>query len=74
MGKDTIIHCPVCKSAMDLVDEFDAYDIDVGLVFFCPECDAELEIVKKDPIVIEKVEYDDEDEDDWGDDDNAEDI
>ncbi|MBN1794851.1 MAG: hypothetical protein JW844_07810 [Candidatus Omnitrophica bacterium] len=76
MTKETEAVCPICKNIIELDEEFDACDIDIGLVFYCPECDTELEIVRMDPMVVERTEDAGDEGADWDDeyDDENEDL
>lgn len=60
-------NCPECEAVI----EAGANEIEVGEVIECPECGAELEIVRTVPLEFDLVESDDwedddeEYEDDW---------
>ena len=55
-------HCPECEAAIDLDSE-----IEEGQQLDCPECGAELEVVNTNPVELDVVEdeNDDEEEESW---------
>lgn len=60
MAKDNMAKCPECGKRIE-VD----HDAEVGDVVFCSECDAELTVVKLNPLKLKAAEHSDlEDTDD----------
>ncbi len=53
--------CPECEGAIDVEDE----EVEEGQTLDCPECGAELEVVRTNPVELNIV-TDEEDEDDGG--------
>jgi alpha-aminoadipate carrier protein LysW len=51
--------CPECDAAIDIDEE----EVEEGQLVDCPECGAELEVVSTNPVQVELVK-DDEDDDD----------
>lgn len=50
-------HCPDCEVVIDLGD-----DIEEGQQLDCPECGAELEVVNTNPVELDVVADEDEEE------------
>ena len=44
--------CPECDSDLEL----DAYDVNEGEDFNCPECSQELRLVSKEPVAVETAD------------------
>ncbi len=55
--------CPECEAAIDVDED----EIEEGQTLDCPECGAELEVVSTNPVELNPVldEDDNEDEEDW---------
>jgi alpha-aminoadipate/glutamate carrier protein LysW len=51
--------CPECDAAIDVGD-----DVEEGQIVDCPECDAKLEVVNTNPLELDVIPEEDEDEDD----------
>ncbi len=66
--EQTTVTCPSCKTKIRLEKK-----LFEGFFFFCNECEAELEVVQLNPLVVEEVVegYEDfeDDSDDYDDDD-----
>lgn len=45
--------CPDCTAPVDLPN-----DADINDIIFCEDCDADLEVVRLDPVELERVEED----------------
>jgi alpha-aminoadipate carrier protein LysW len=56
-------HCPECEAVIDMEED----EVEEGQTLDCPECGAELEIVNTNPIELNVVteEEDEEEELDW---------
>jgi alpha-aminoadipate carrier protein LysW len=52
--------CPECEASIDLGDE-----LEEGLRVDCPECNAELEVVNTNPVELEVVADEEEEEEAW---------
>ena len=52
--------CPECRTAIDIED-----DVEEGQTMDCPECGAELQIVNTNPVELEVVSSEDEEEEAW---------
>ncbi len=50
--------CPECEAKVDVDEE----DIEEGQTLDCPECGAELEVVNTNPVELDVVGREDEDE------------
>lgn len=50
-------YCPECEAAIDVED-----DIEEGQLLDCPECGAELEVVNTNPVQLDVVSNDDDEE------------
>ena len=50
--------CPECDAAIDIEEE----EIEEGQIVDCPECGAELEVVSTNPVQVELVKGDKEDD------------
>ena len=50
--------CPECDAVIDIEEE----EIDEGQIVDCPECGAELEVVSTNPVQVERVKGDKEDD------------
>ncbi len=53
--------CPECEGTIDMEDE----EVEEGQTLDCPECGAELEVVSTNPVELNTV-LDEEDEDENG--------
>jgi alpha-aminoadipate/glutamate carrier protein LysW len=53
--------CPECEGAIDVEDE----EVEEGQTLDCPECGAELEVVRTNPVELNIV-TDEENDDDGG--------
>ena len=53
--------CPACEAAIDLEEE----EIEEGQTVDCPECGAELEVVSTNPLELNAVLDEEEEEQDW---------
>jgi alpha-aminoadipate/glutamate carrier protein LysW len=51
--------CPECDAAIDIEEE----EVEEGQIVDCPECGAELEVVSTNPVQVELVKGDKENED-----------
>jgi alpha-aminoadipate carrier protein LysW len=51
-------HCPECDATIDVEDD----EIEEGQTLDCPECGAELEVVSTNPLELNLVSSDDEEE------------
>jgi len=49
--------CPECEAAIDVEDDFEE-----GQTLDCPECGAELEVVNTNPLELDVVSEEDEEE------------
>lgn len=52
--------CPECEAAIDLDDE-----VEEGQSLDCPECGAELEVVNTNPVELDAVADEEEEEEAW---------
>ena len=52
--------CPECSTAVDIDDE-----VEEGEMMECPECGAELEVVNTNPVQLEVVSDEEEEEEAW---------
>jgi alpha-aminoadipate/glutamate carrier protein LysW len=55
--------CPECEGVIDVEDE----EVEEGQTLDCPECGAELEVVSTNPVALNLVtdEENEEDEEQW---------
>ena len=53
-----MVTCPECDAPMDLEEE----ELDEGVVITCEECGAELRVLGLDPLELEPIEDEDEEE------------
>ena len=53
-------NCPECRTAIDLDDE-----VEEGQTVDCPECGIELQVVNTDPVELEAVSSEEEEEEAW---------
>ncbi len=51
-------YCPECEAAIDLEED----DVEEGQRMDCPECGAELEVVNTNPLELDVIAGNDEDE------------
>ena len=51
-------HCPECEAAIDVEDD----DFEEGQTIDCPECGTELEVVNTNPLQLDLVAEEDEEE------------
>ena len=51
-------YCPECEAAIDVEDE----DVEEGKTLDCPECGAELEIVNTNPLELDVISDEEEEE------------
>ena len=52
--------CPECEAAIDLEED----EVEEGQIVDCPECGVELEVINIDPLELNAVGDDEEDEED----------
>jgi alpha-aminoadipate/glutamate carrier protein LysW len=52
--------CPECDAQVELED-----DVDEGQTIDCPECGAELEVVNTNPVELDVVSQEEEEEEAW---------
>lgn len=50
-------HCPECEAVIDVED-----DLEEGQTLDCPECGAELEVVNTNPVELDLISNEDEEE------------
>ena len=50
-------HCPECEAVIDVED-----DIEEGQTLDCPDCGAELEVVNTNPVELDLISNEDEEE------------
>jgi len=53
--------CPECRTAIDIEDE-----VEEGQMMDCPECGAELQVVNTNPVELESISSEDEEEEEEG--------
>jgi alpha-aminoadipate carrier protein LysW len=53
-------NCPECRTAIDIDDE-----VEEGQTIDCPECGVELQVVNTDPVELEAVSSEEEEEEAW---------
>jgi alpha-aminoadipate carrier protein LysW len=53
--------CPECEAKIDLGDD----EIEEGQMLECPECGRELEVVNTNPVELEVVSSEEEEEEAW---------
>lgn len=51
-------HCPECQAKIDIEDD----DIEEGQAMDCPECGAELEVVNTNPVELDVIASEEEEE------------
>ncbi len=54
-------HCPECEAKIDMEDD----DVEEGQTLECPECGAELEVVNTNPVELDVVTSEEEEEEAW---------
>jgi alpha-aminoadipate/glutamate carrier protein LysW len=54
--------CPECEGAIDIEDE----DVEEGQTLDCPECGAELEVVSTNPLELNAITDEDNEEEQQG--------
>jgi alpha-aminoadipate carrier protein LysW len=54
-------HCPECDAKIDMEDD----DVEEGQTLDCPECGAELEVVNTNPVELDVVTTEEEEEEAW---------
>jgi lysine biosynthesis protein LysW len=59
MSKENIARCPECGKKIEV-----EFDVELEDVVFCPECDAELVVVKLNPVKLKAAEVMLDDDDD----------
>lgn len=52
--------CPACEAVIDMEDE----EFEEGQMVDCPECGAELEVVNTNPVELDVLEGEEEEEND----------
>jgi len=52
--------CPECRAAIDIEDE-----VEEGQMVDCPECGVELQVVNTDPVELEALLNEEEEEEAW---------
>ena len=55
-----VAYCPECEAKIE-VDN----DVEEGQTLDCPECGAALEVVNTNPVELDIIEHEDEEEDSW---------
>jgi alpha-aminoadipate carrier protein LysW len=50
-------YCPECRTALDIED-----DVEEGQTVDCPECGVELQVVNTDPVELEALSSEEEEE------------
>jgi alpha-aminoadipate carrier protein LysW len=50
--------CPECEASIDIGDE-----VEEGMIIECPECNARLEVVNTNPLELDVLPEENEDED-----------
>jgi len=53
-------NCPECRTTLDLDDE-----VEEGQTVDCPECGVELQVVNTDPVELEALSSEEEEEEAW---------
>ena len=53
-------YCPECEAAIDVEDD----DVEEGQTMDCPECGVELEVVTTNPLTLDVISSEEEDEED----------
>ena len=53
-------YCPECRTTLDLDDE-----VEEGQTIDCPECGVELQVVNTDPVELEALSTEEEEEEAW---------
>jgi alpha-aminoadipate carrier protein LysW len=53
--------CPECEAAIDIEED----EVEEGQIVDCPECGVELEVVSIDPLELNTVEDEDEEDEEW---------
>jgi alpha-aminoadipate carrier protein LysW len=53
-------YCPECRTTLDLDDE-----VEEGQTIDCPECGVELQVVNTDPVELEALSSEEEEEEAW---------
>lgn len=55
--------CPECEAAIDIEDD----EVEEGQTLDCPECGAELEVVSTNPVELNAIleDHDEEEEESW---------
>ena len=53
-------YCPGCRTTLDLDDE-----VEEGQTIDCPECGVELQVVNTDPVELEALSSEEEEEEAW---------
>lgn len=61
VGGWLMAHCPECEAVIDVED-----DLEEGQTLDCPECGAELEVVNTNPVELDLVSNEDEEEEGAG--------
>ena len=54
-------HCPECDAVLDVEDD----EVEEGAKLDCPDCGAELEVVSTNPLELNAVLDEEEEEQDW---------
>jgi alpha-aminoadipate carrier protein LysW len=70
MSEENMVICPDCEARFAMEE-----DLEEGDITYCPECDAELEVLSVSPAKVkplEEYEEDDDDMEDFGDEDYEE--
>jgi alpha-aminoadipate carrier protein LysW len=57
-----MVNCPVCDAELDIEEE----ELDEGEILTCDECGAEARVVGVDPLELEPVEEDEEEDSEFG--------
>jgi alpha-aminoadipate carrier protein LysW len=53
-------HCPECEAVIEVED-----DVEEGATLDCPDCGAELEVVNTNPVELEVISNEEEEEEAW---------
>jgi len=61
IGGAGMAHCPECEAVIDVEEE----EVEEGQTIDCPECGAELEVVNTNPLELNVLLDEEEEEKDW---------
>jgi len=54
-------HCPECETEIDIDED----EVKEGEKVDCPECGTELEVVSTNPLELDKMSSEEEEDDEW---------